>query len=823
MDRPHLFPGKIGQNKEYTYAGQGGGPRLKLPKSISRVEHGLKLKGEVQDGVKEAKTGPPAAAQAKGTTLQFESNVGLKLALKSLERLQSGIELLNSRIIDKVMIATVFIPEGKESIFLNAFERYCYEDDFRSGEAKPKNKNLTESISQIRLATIKSFWTDKLNSPFVEDIQSFEVWIRRSKDGRDADIADFQTRAGNAGIDTTERSIVFPERIILLATTSLEQLTQIEGLFDILAEIRFARVPNSEFLDLTPRDQIGFINDILSRTTAPSDTAPSVCHLDTGIQAGHPLLSIGIDGEHALFVLPHKAAVDVDGHGTEMAGLALYGDLNDLLNSTATVQLGHRLESVKIFSKHAPNPPDLYGAITSQAISKIEIAATRDQRAFCLTVTSDDGRDEGLPSSWSAALDGLCAGVESADAPRRLVCVSAGNIEPVAVRKSYPTENAIRPVKDPNQAWNALSVGAMTKSTTISDPTYQNWKPVAEADSLSPSSRTSLVWKNTWPFKPDIVMEGGNNAINPTNGDADFVDDLSLLSTRMGLGGNAQLTTTGDTSAATALASRYAAIIWSQYAELRPETVRALLVHSARWTDKMLEEFPDSRGKKVQRLRTYGYGVPDLGRAINSVKNSATMIIEESLRPFRMNDKKEIKTKHMHLHELPWPNDVLTDLFDADVSMRITLSYFIEPNPGERGWIRKHRYQSHGLRFDVKRPGESLTEFQARISADAQDEDDDDDSTPADEQEWALGQWYRNKGSVHSDIWTGSAAELASSGVLAVYPVSGWWKERKHLEGWKKDAHYSLIISLETESEEADFYAEIEGKIKPAIETEIET
>jgi len=820
MDRPHLFPGKTGQNRDYTYPGQGRGPRINLPENISRIEHGQRLKGEIEVSVEQSKTAAPAIAKARGTTLQFESNEGLKLALKSLERLQSGIELLNSRVIDNVMTATVFIPEGKESIFLNAFERYCYEDDLRSGEAKPKNKTLTESISQIRLATIKSFWTDNNEMPAVEDIRSFEVWIRRSKDGRDADIADFQTRAKNASIDTTQRSIVFPERIILLAKTSLQQMTQVEGLFEILAEMRLARIPNSELLDLAPRDQMDFINELLRRTTAPAATAPAVCHLDTGIQTGHPLLSIGIDAQHALFVLPHKASVDLDGHGTEMAGLALYGDLNEVLNVDESLTLSHRLESVRIFSKHRANNPDLYGEITSQAISKIEIAANRDQRAFCLTVTSVDGRDEGLPSSWSAALDGLSAGTESDDAPRRLICISAGNIEPVNARKGYPAENAHLPVKDPNQAWNPISVGAMTQKTMIHDPALQHWKTIADAGSLSPSSRTSIVWKNTWPFKPDIVMEGGNNAINPASGDADYLDDLSLLTTRMGFGGNAQLTSTGDTSAATALASRYAAIIWSRYPELWPETVRALLIHSARWTDKMLEEFPGS--KKVRRLRTYGYGVPNLARALASVGSATTMVVEESLRPFHEAEDKKVKTKHMHLHEFPWPISVLTQLGDADVTMRVTLSYFIEPNPGERGWTRKHRYQSHGLRFDVKRPLETLAEFQARISADAHD-DDDDDSSPADEQEWALGSWYRNKGSIHSDVWTGTAAELASSGVLAVYPVSGWWKERKHLEGWKKDARYSLIVSLETQSEEADFYAEIEQKIRGAIETKIET
>jgi hypothetical protein len=813
MDRPHLFPGKTGQEKPYTYAGQSGEPKLKLPKGVQRVQHGQRLKTEVTDGVKQAKQAKPAVAKAGGTTLQFESNEGLKLALRSLESLQSGIELLNSRVVDDIMQATVFIPEGKEHIFLNKFEAYCYKEHHQSGN--PQNQRLTESINKIRLATIKSFWTDNHELPADAETRSYEIWIRRSKNGHEADVADFNIRAANAGIDVTERQIVFPERIILLAQTSLTMLLEVEGLFELLAEIRLARIPNSEFLELAPRDQTDFFKEFLGRVTAPAAIAQSVCHLDTGIQAGHLLLSPAVDPQHVLHVLPHPNGVDVDGHGTEMAGLALYGCLSEVLNAADKIELGHRLESVKIYSKRRANQPDLYGEITSQAMSKIAIVANRAQRVFCLTVTSKDGRDEGFPSSWSAALDGLCAGNEEPNAPKRLVCVSAGNVE-LHRRREYPDTNVYDPIKDPAQAWNAISVGAMTQKTTIHEPAVQHWKTVADTDSLSPSSRTSLVWTNSWPFKPDIVMEGGNNAINPANGDADFLDDLSLLTTRVAANG-AQLTTTGDTSAATALASRYAAMIWRDYPAFWPETVRALLIHSARWTDKMLAEFPDKR--KVPRLRTYGYGVPHLSKALKSVGNAATMVVEESLTPFRENNK-EIKTNHMHIHELPWPNSVLGQLGEADVSMRVTLSYFIEPNPGERGWIRKHRYRSHGLRFDVKRPLESMAEFQARISADAQD--DDDTSSPVDEQEWLLGSWYRNKGSIHSDVWTGTAAELANSGVLVVYPVSGWWKERKHLEGWKKEARYSLIISLETDSEEADFYAEIEQQIKPVVETEIE-
>ena len=40
---------------------------------------------------------------------------------------------------------------------------------------------------------------------------------------------------------------------------------------------------------------------------------------------------------------------DHNGHGTEMAGVALYYDLKDKLSTSDTVDVYHHLESVKIF------------------------------------------------------------------------------------------------------------------------------------------------------------------------------------------------------------------------------------------------------------------------------------------------------------------------------------------------------------------------------------------------------------------------------------------------------------------------------------------
>ena len=86
------------------------------------------------------------------------------------------------------------------------------------------------------------------------------------------------------------------------------------------------------------------------------------------------------------------------------------------------------------------------------------------------------------------------------------------------------------------------------------------------------------------------------------------------------------------------------------------------------------------------------------------------------MQPFQVKGS-EIKTKNLVLHQLPWPKAILEDLGAADVELRVTLSYFIEPNPGERGQTKRHGYASHGLRFEVKRSKEPDDAFIRRINA----------------------------------------------------------------------------------------------------------
>lgn len=810
----HLFPADTATTERYTYAKDVRSAKFKVPPRDDRPTHGGRLIQEVETAAAEAQQTArqkPAGEEPKGFVLEFSSDPSFKLKLESLEMRGSGIELCSSRVEDKVMHATVFVPQEKVGLFVKRFEAYVKQEP-----KKRDYRELVESITSVKLAALGAFWTDAGPFPKRGEPQWWEVWLRERTNPHDVS-EQFREAAQAAGVSVSPREIRFPERRVLLARASIEQLMQVENLFDMLAELRLAKRLAGEFVELPPHAQSELVAATLARVEPPAAEAPAVCHLDTGVNRGHPLLELALAATDLLACDPNWSPADTDPqqHGTGMAGIALYGNLTDVLPGNGPIRLRHRLESVKILPDQGANDPELYGEVTNQAMSRIEIVSPHRPRAFCLTVSADS-RDEGFPSSWSGALDKTIAGAD--DDQRRLVLVAGGNT-PDDGRHDWPAVNQLHGVDDPGQAFNVVTVGAYTEFAAIHAAGYDHWKPVAEPGRLSPASRTSLIWEDkSWPLKPDIVMEGGNLAIDPATGHADYVDDLLLLTTRVSPAG-ALLTTTGDTSAAAALAARHAAIIWSQYPQLRPESLRGLLIHAARWTEAMQREFPHNQ--RHNRLRCYGFGVPDLNRALWSLNNSATLVIESELQPF---DKvgSTVKTKDMHLHRLPWPIEVLQALGAVDVRMRLTLSYFIEPNPGRRGWTRKHRYQSHGLRFEVKHPLETDAAFHKRISKAAWDDEEEQVDSMKDDRNWELGPQLRCKGSIHSDTWNGTAAELAECGVLAVFPVTGWWKERPHLERWNRPARYSLLITLETPRADVDIYTPIAAQIGVPVETVVE-
>jgi len=431
-----------------------------------------------------------------------------------------------------------------------------------------------------------------------------------------------------------------------------------------------------------------------------------------------------------------------------------------------------------------------------------------------MAVTSSMGTDKGRPSSWSAEIDSLASGAD--DGISRLFVISAGNVKTQEDWLLYPESNKDNPIQSPAQSWNALTVGAFTKRIQINEEKYKLYRALASVDSLSPYSTTSFSWEDhKWPIKPDIVMEGGNLAVAPDGFIANH-EDLSSLTISAKTTKN-QFDIINGTSEATAHASWLAGQLQVRYPDAWPETIRGLIVHSSDWTKELISQFDidlKKKGSIAELVKICGYGVPDLGRAMNSLNNSLTLIAQEEIQPFCKRDRDSgYKSKDMHLYNLPWPKEELLGLGAEMVKLRITLSYFIEPGPGEIGWKDRYRYASHGFRFELNNPSESVEDFKIRINA-AIDRDEDFQSVKNDTDRWSIGSDLRHHGSIHSDYIEKTAADIASCNLIGVYPVVGWWRERINLGFMEKKSRYALIISLQTAEQTIDLYTPIINKIK---------
>jgi hypothetical protein len=216
---------------------------------------------------------------------------------------------------------------------------------------------------------------------------------------------------------------------------------------------------------------------------------------------------------------------------------------------------------------------------------------------------------------------------------------------------------------------------------------------------------------------------------------------------------------------------------------------------------------------RVRLVRRYGYGVPNLDRALRSANDSLTLIAQATIRPFAKG-----KMRELHLYELPWPKDVLQQLGGTTVRLRVTLSYFIEPNPARRGWRGRYQYASHGLRFEVKQPTESISDFRKRLNSYALEEEESKPATSTDASGWYLGTQARNTGSIHSDQLQATAADLAERGVIAVYPVSGWWKDQQKRDRSDAGARYALIVTIETDATDVDIWTPVAISVGIPIE-----
>lgn len=780
------------------YRGVGGG-RAQVPERDEHqhadiIERQYRVASEAFNDLKESLPNNVEPVQGLYTIFYVDERAQ---SLKSLDT-KSGARILNlhQETDSNIAKVSVYIPQRNQRWLNRKLAQYRVEPQ-EQGQRR-KNRAFVNSIEQVDRITLQDFFPENISVEHLpqDRVLNLEMWVLKTNDNENRICETLDL----LGVGFYNRHLVFEEVYVYLINASRDQLMQIIGSIEFISEFRPYYSPSAlldpqslnderEFLQLIGQDMI--IGDRLTRIGV----------LDSGVNNAHPLIEPLLPDDRCLSVIGDGLNVrDLKNHGTGVASLALFGDLTSHLYNPEHYEVISDLVSVKIMpgDREEPNNPEYYPIINEDAIVQ-----SRNNGAIilCSAITNKIPAENGTPSATSSAIDQVIYNGGNCDS---LYLISSGNTDENN-GLDYPDYLYNAVIHDPAQSWNALSIGAYTEKDALQDNLYKGLNIVAPVGGIAPHSSTSVQFGANQIIKPEILMEGGNSVLS--NNQLDDPDELQLVVANAKMVGDLNyFCSFNATSASVGLAANLAARILHHNPQISPLSVRALMVHSAHWTEKMIEMCTKQDGGIDMDLLVHscGYGVPDEKAAIVSSDNYATFINEGVITPFKLGTGSDLKFASMHLYRLPWPEDVLRGMEDDTVELKITLSYYIDPSPVAKNSISKYVYQSIRLKFDVNMPTENEGSFKRRISHMGDDDIFDNDAS-----RWTIGINRRNQGCVISDSIAMSAIDATRCNLIAVYPASGWYKYKKA----KVDAaiKYSLVVSLKTP--EQDIYTEIAQRI----------
>ncbi|WP_328855060.1 S8 family serine peptidase [Microbispora hainanensis] len=367
----------------------------------------------------------------------WSDDPGYKLALSSIA--SDGAVLLAVMGPDdsRPERALVWMPTSSAGKFVRKLREFATED---TNKGIPKNLKLVANIKSIERAVLQHLWQEEAPFPDADEVLWWEVWFAHLPD-----LPHPATHLPNLSerleIRLGTQTLTFRDRTVAHVHATAAQLGRVLSTNAVIAELH-RPLHILEVFAVDSQTQRELIDHLADRIEAAPSGAPAVCQLDTGVAKEHPLLRASVDVVET--VIRGTITADEHGHGTRMAGLALFGDLREPLAHNGAVRLAHRLESVKVVEPDRPDlatEPELYGAVTAEAVARVEINDSRRGRVFAMPVTASDGQTSGRPSSWSAAVDALAIGTDITNSPtgialvgtpetqaRRLIIVSAGNV-----------------------------------------------------------------------------------------------------------------------------------------------------------------------------------------------------------------------------------------------------------------------------------------------------------------------------------------------------------------------------------------------------------
>lgn len=529
----------------------------------------------------------------------------------------------------------------------------------------------------------------------------------------------------------------------------------------------------------------------------PSDNAPAVCVIDSGIQEGHRLLQPAIDaGASRSFLSGEDVAdrVKPHGHGTPVAGAILY---RSFLPPNAATEACCWIQNARLLDDRKQIPQEIHPPLALLEIITHYRNGTRKTRIFNHSIASNGPCRLTRMSSWGATIDLLSHKLDV------LVIQAAGNIEgrtnssqrpgvieSFASGRPYPDylRDASSRVANPAQSLQAVTVGSIGLAT------IKNGARATIAGDSRPSAFSRSGWGLWDTIKPEVVEVGGDYLIDDNNQNLSTVEDAcpELVRSTFATPGAATTRALVGTSFAAPRVTAIAAALQRILPDQPTLLYRALIVQSARWPSWM-EDRPSV--EQVEWMKSIGYGVPDLSRATENTDRRVTLVTQGA---------QDIRALEAAIYTVEIPPELRSPGNDFDVRIEVTLSYSSNPR---RTRSSRAGYQEVWLDWIPSKKSESLDDFKARAIKGI------DPSEKADSANWMLRErknWgvlpgiHRQAGTVQKDWAVFKAFEMPETFAIAVRGHNGWSKNPN------STAKFALAVTIDAEGSPVPIYSRIE-------------
>ena len=749
--------------KSYRFTPFRNPPR---PPIRNNVEHGQKLKSEITNSLESIKS------RRRDIGIQSENLVVLELLSEAMspDILESMLRKFNLYLVEETDL-----PNTNNSRLLIQFENVSSLISFNNERGLWENNSeedailtvsqrgkLFSCIENIRSVSredrigirLKKYIEDPTAMPEGLFAVNIDIWFNGEINTVFEVENQIKQAMGTTGSKLLGDLFTTPSLLLGRAFVNEYSLNALLDL-DIIAtvELPFSAV-STEPYELFKTDFTPIAQDDLD------ENAPLATVLDSGVFTGNPLLENVVVAEEE-FDTTENTTTDMNGHGTAVAGIVVYGDFDACLSSRVFKPLvricnGKIMHNESGFYGNAPCFPEdkRPEQIVKEAIEYFN--KEYGCRIFNLSAgDSDHVYTGGRQLAWAEMLDQLSKQLDI------VIVISAGNVSNPQINDFLSRDELMEKCRDQlfypehrliDPATSALSVtvGSITRfDEPEATPNRAGRISVGKKNYLSVFTRIGKGVNRA--IKPEFVDYGGNYGVHQiSRGNTKWITTDRKLAEPTLHNGNDHIFkgycgTSFSAPHVTHIAARIERALEAQIKNApSANLIRAVLANSARCTPEMIKWAEESKDplytgktnpKQERRLRLMGFGKVD-DSLLYSSDNDVTLIAEDRL-----------ELRSFHLYKIPVPEEFLK--VKAEKTISISLSY----NPITR--MSRKDYLTNNLWFEVFRKIDenTLLQYKAKKASD-QDEDEDLSNLPdSNKADFSPGYTEIMKGTLQQRVW----------------------------------------------------------------------